>query len=214
MTKLSASRLKLLETSTKKYQESLSEVWPYLEGRGLTEETVARFRLGYVKEPLHGDESFDSRLCIPYLRRVGVVAQRFRTLSDDPRKYLGRSGVATGLFHVDAFFGDADTCVITEGEFDTIVLAQIGIPSVGIPGTKGWKRHYGRLFEDFDRVIVFRDNDEAGKTLVKEVTEGLADAGTVVVSVPMPVNDVNATYLDPEYGEDWLREMYEKCRTQ
>jgi DNA primase len=203
MTKLSASHLRSLEKSTAKYQESLSEAWRYLDARGITEKTAEHFRLGYVKEPSRGDENYQGRLCVPYLRQVGVVAQRFRALGDSDCKYLGRTGVDTGLFHVEAFFADTDTCVITEGEFDAIVLHQIGIPSVGVAGAHGWKSHYWRLFQDFDQLIVFRDNDDAGKRLAKDIQEDFP--ATIIVR--MPVDDVNEAYLNPEYGEDWLKEM-------
>jgi replicative DNA helicase len=202
MTKLSASQFKLLEKSTKQYQESLSEAWYYLESRGITEETAERFRLGYVKEPAKGDEEFRSRICIPYIRQAGIVAQRFRTLGASELKYHSRLGIESGLFHVEALFSASDTCVITEGEFDTIILSQIGIPSVGISGTTGWKPHYRRIFEDFDRLIVFRDNDDAGKVLARNIKKDFP----YTVVVPMPVDDVNSTYLSPEYGEDYLRE--------
>ncbi len=211
MTKLSASRLNGLEKSTQKYESNLSEVWPYLESRGLTEETAKRFRLGYVDEPTRGDEDFQGRLCIPYIRQVGVVAQRFRTLGNSDRKYLGRVGIETGLFHVEAFFSDTDTCVITEGEIDTIVLAQIGIPSVGVAGASGWKQHYTRLFCDFARVIVFNDNDDAGKKFARSVIKGLADTRTLVIPATMPSKDVNETYLAPEYGEEWLQQTFQEC---
>lgn len=203
MTKLSVSQRNMLEKSTAKYAANLSEVLPYLESRGLTEETIERFRLGYVKEPYKGDDDYEGRLCIPYLRRVGVTAQRFRAMEDSDCKYLGRAGVSSGLFHVEAFFGESEVCVITEGEFDTIILDQIGIPSVGIAGTSGWKSHYRRLFEDFDQLIIFRDDDEAGAKLVKAIRKDFPYA----ISVRMPSGDVNSTYLDPEYGEAYLREQ-------
>lgn len=197
-----------LETSTAKYEKSLSLASTYLAGRGITEETARRFRLGYVDDPA---DDFRECVCIPYLRRsVGVASQRFRRTNDSVRpKYLGRTGVASGLFHVEAFFGDNDFIVITEGEFDAIILDQLGIPATGVPGATSWKPHYRRLFEDFERVYVFRDNDDgkdinAAKDFADEIVREL---DVPVVVQKMPHEDVNATFLHPDFGPEYLRSL-------
>lgn len=210
--KLSPERRASLEKSAARYERDVHRAAPYLAGRGFTEATARSFRLGVVHDPLPGDEAAAGRLAIPYLTRAGVVGLRYRCLAGQPHdcdghpKYWGYPGASTHLFNVGALFGDGDVVCITEGELDTIVLAQLGLQSVGVPGTQNWKPHYPRIFEDYRRVVVFADGDEAGAKFGVKVAEAVHHA--TVVSMP-PGLDVNDAYLDPHYGIDWLRSKAE-----
>lgn len=203
--KLSDAQKASLEHSTALYEKSLSLALPYLQSRGITETTATHFRLGVVGEAVQGDESYSGRLCIPYIRRAGVTAQRFRSLGDGFPKYDSRAGVPTQLYNVEPFFGNGELVVITEGELDTVVLHQLGIPSVGVPGASGWKPHYRRLFEDFERIYIFADEGDAGKDFGRAIRSDFPYA----IVVTMPDDDVNTTFLNPLYGADFLRSLVE-----
>jgi len=128
---------------------------PYLYQRGLTDELILRFDIGYDPK----------RLCVTFPVKdlegdVVFVATRsvnskFFTLPEGENKpvygaYLFRSG-------------EYSTCVITEAFFDSLTLWKYGIPSVALMGTgssyqleilkKLPVRHY----------IIGLDPDEAGK---------------------------------------------------
>lgn len=202
-----------LEKSTARYEKAVDLAAAYLVGRGLSEETAHSFRLGVVDDPLPGDEHFRDRLSIPYLTRSGVVSLRYRCLRDhacgavDCAKYLGYPGASTHLFNVGALFDQSDLVCITEGEIDAVVLQQGGLPGVGVPGGSNWKPHYVRIFEDYPRVFIFADGDDAGRKFGRRVAEALGGVATVVV---MPDGmDVNEAYLDTRYGIDWLRSRTE-----
>lgn len=78
---------------------------------------------------------------------------------------------------------------------------------MGVPGGSNWKPHYVRIFEDYARVIVFADGDEAGRKFGRGVAEALGGTATLVA---MPDGlDVNEAYTDPRYGIDWLRSRTE-----
>lgn len=196
-----------LERSTAAYQKYLDLAAPYLAGRGLLEETAHSFRLGVVVEPLPGDERFTARLSIPYLTRSGVVAIRYRCLERhdcneiDCAKYLGYPGASTHLFNVGDLFADTDTICITEGEMDAVILHQCGLPTVGVPGSNNWKKHYPRIFEDYSRVLVFADGDAAGEKFAKALAK---EVERVTVLTMPPGMDVNDVYLNQDYGIDWL----------
>ena len=73
-----------------------------------------------------------------------------------------------------------------------MILSQIGLQSVGVPGTNTWKSHHWRMLEGFRRVVLFRDNDEAGTILESELKNTNLP---VVVVHPPGGKDVTASYM-------------------
>ncbi len=158
-----------LESQASRYQNNLYLAADYLEGRGLTEDTAVSARLGVVDEPLSADADAEgNRLSIPYLTRSGVVDIRYRCLrphscdEEGCSKYLTRAGQPPRLYGVGDLVSAGDWICVTEGELDRLTLVQLGYPAVGIPGAESWKPHWRRLFEDFSRIVVFCDGDDAG----------------------------------------------------
>jgi DNA primase len=198
---LSSEQRNLLETSTERYNRSLWRVADYLESRGLSLDFALGEQLGYVDEPIPGQEQFRGRLSIPYITRAGCVNLKFRSLEEsDGPKYLNLSGFETNLYHVESFFEAHDFMCVAEGEFDALSLASIGLPAIGVPGVKAWKSFYRRCFEDWPIVYVFCDGDEPGR-----------DFGSFLASeikarpIHMPAGeDVNSMLV--KEGPEWLRE--------
>lgn len=205
--KLSPERRALLERSASRYEEHVDLAGSYLAARGLARATALSFRLGVVDEPLPGDEAARGRLAIPYLTRAGVVSIRYRCLGrhdgdcDGHAKYWGYPGVESRLFNVGALFGDGDLVCITEGELDALVLSQCGLPAVGVPGVSNWKPHYSRIFEDFSRVFVYADGDDAGRKFGEKVASAVQNVTVIAMPDGMDVNDV---LLHGSYGSQWL----------
>jgi DNA primase len=162
---LSAEQRNLLAQSTETYNQSLWRVLDYLEERGISQEFAESEQLGYVDNPLPGQEQFRGRLSIPYITRTGCVNLKFRAVNEDDNgpKYLNLPGVETNLFHVESFFTAREYICVTEGEMDTLSLVQSSIPAVGVPGVKAWKSFYRRCFEDFPVIYAFCDGDEPGR---------------------------------------------------
>lgn len=176
----SDSQKSWLEKQTQRYAESLTpEVASYLENRGIDQDAIAGFRLGYVADPDPMHEPFRGRLSIPFITPTGVVYMRFRCLEDhDCRelshgKYEGQKGTETHLYNVAALH-EADTVVgITEGELDALVATSSGFPSVGVPGAQNWKPFYYRLFDDFERVVILGDGDKAGREFTSKLVHNI-----------------------------------------
>lgn len=161
---LSNEQRNLLETSTELYSRSLWRVEDYLESRGLSLEFANGERLGYVEDPIPGQEQFHGRLSIPYITRAGVVNLKFRRLEEGGSpKYLNLSGFETNLYHVQSLFTQSEVMCVAEGEIDALSLVSCGIPCVGVPGVKAWKPYYRRCFDDWPTVFVFCDGDEPGR---------------------------------------------------
>lgn len=172
----------------------------YLAGRGISLEVAATHLLGYVASPEPGDEHVVGRLSIPYVTPGGVLSIRYRTLADGP-KYLSHTGDHVRPYNVMALHRVSMTCLVTEGELDAVVAQLVtGLPAVGIPGAQAWQPHFTHLFDDYERVIVLADGDDAGKELGRKVCGALPNA----IATPMPEGqDVNEFVL--REGEHALR---------
>jgi DNA primase len=77
------------------------------------------------------------------------------------------------LYNVGDFKKQSPFICITEGELDALTLSMCGMPAIGIPGVKHWKKHWPRCFADFDVIYAFGDGDDAGRKfnsfLAKEI---------------------------------------------
>ena len=166
---------KSLETATSTFQAALPnhpEATAYLAGRGLSHDTAGRFRLGFVDTQVPGFERFMGMIAIPNIcggERPHVVGVKFRRLPDQEGKKYDQPSQPTRLFNARAIDEADDVLCITEGELDAIVLEQLGLHAVGVPGSSAWKSHYWRVLEGVPRVVLFRDNDDAGLALEKEI---------------------------------------------
>lgn len=178
----------------------------WLENRGLTRETISRHLLGFVSTDLAGDDGFQrfsGCIAIPYLNgpRDRVTGFTFRREVGVP-KYDRQKGFSAHLFNVTAT-EDAEV-YITEGEFDAMVLGQLGMAACGISGASTFKRAWRYLFRDCQKVTVVFDGDEAGEKGSYRVVGAMRDICPVeVVSLP-PGKDVTDLYLE---SPDKLREI-------
>lgn len=194
-----------LESASREYQAKLlgpegESVLAYLtQERQISREAVAYFRLGYTgAAPLLGDPA--RRISIPYLSWSGITQIRYRSLDPDPGefKYLGSRGHSTRLFNTIVLRSGDQRVYVTEGEIDCITAWMAGLPCIGVPGAKNWKKSYWRLFR-YREVIVLADAGEAGAKLATAIS---ADLDNVKV-LTMPDDDVNAFWC--EYGREELR---------
>ena len=158
---LSITQSKSLNEAAERYSQSISaEALVYLEGRGISEEVAARYRLGTITDPIEGHQGYDGWISIPYFTAMDMcVGFKFRRLDDGKPKYGAPVGQKSHLYNVVATMANTSNIVICEGEFDAIVMNEIGIPAVGVPGVAAWKPFYAKLFTGFDIIYVIGDND-------------------------------------------------------
>lgn len=179
-----------------RFQADLREQdWAWLQNRGLNPATIKKSMLGYVAEGRYRDA-----ISIPYLNPDGSVRTiRFRYLKPSRQKYDNFKGANIHIY------GVANTALskvwVTEGEFDSLVLSQMGFPAVGVPGASGFKPDWKYLFTYCDQVSLVFDSDEAGEKGANRLASIL---GEVVVGdmrlIRLPEGfDVTDMYLrDPE----------------
>ena len=206
---LNEKQRELLTDAAERYSKNLTpQALSYLQGRGVTEEVASTFLLGSVVDPTAGHELAVGMLSIPYRTPAGVVGLKFRRLDDGTPRFLWPTGQKVGLFNVVDLHKPSDTIAICEGEIDTVVLSgMVGIPAVGVAGVSQWKPWFPQLFESYNRILVFADNDvkedgrNPGQELAKRIKEDLDKAEII----HLPDNtDVNDVYL--RHGEAWFNE--------
>ncbi len=198
---LSQGQEKLLQEAAHHYAQAISEeALAYLAGRGISEETAARYRLGTITDPIEGHQGYEGWLAIPYFTALDLcVGFKFRRLDDGKPKYGAPVGQKSHLFNVIATLSATKSIVICEGEFDAIIMeANCGIPAVGVPGVAAWKPYYQKLFNGFDIVYVVGDNDvkEDGTNPGAEFSRRVASeiSNSQIVTLP-PGLDITDFYL-------------------
>lgn len=111
-------------------------------------------------------DSLSGMVTIPYRVAGNIVGIRGRAwpYEDKTRpKYKTCGGEKARLFNTDVTWHNTEICV-TEGEFDALVLNQMGYPAVGVPGAKTWQDSWDGYVKDMRRVWLVFDRDPAGES--------------------------------------------------
>lgn len=203
----SAAKKKSLANAAMRFHAKLMEGGPTLEyffqERGFTEETVRRFQLGEVPRDDVDYPDHAGWAVIPYLTPTGFVDLRFRNPDPEGKpKYKGLPGATLRMFNPSAILQANETIVLAEGEADTMILSQVGLHAIGIPGASAWRKPFELAIHGFDNIIICEDGDDsgAGKGLTGAILKGLDWAKTV----RFEGTDVNDFYL--EHGAQALRD--------
>jgi hypothetical protein len=208
--KLSKEQKQYLERAWETYSPHLADAEEWLEGRGLDLEFAASRGLGVVHNALPGHEPATGYLAIPYLTKTGPVNFNFRCIQNHNckeiaghSKYYRRKGSPVNIYGVQSIAWATDWIVVTEGEIDALTWQQIGVPALAVPGAENWKDYWANLLEDFSRVYLAEDGDNAGKDLWIAMSEHIDQSNTMVVRMRMPDGeDTNSMYL--KHGKDYL----------
>lgn len=208
----SLSTRRSLESAANRYAGHVALAVPYLQARGLIQDSWNWAGLGVVVEPDLGHEALVGRLSVPYRTKAGVWAIKARCIRcpakcDGHPKYLTTSGVELPLFNVNAFFQPSGTILVTEGELDALAVQQAtGLPAVGYPGTSGWKPHYARCFSGYSLVVVVADGDEPGRESAKSVAKELGRTADTVRVVRLD-DGMDASSVLASHGAAALKEL-------
>src|SRR5579859_1451079 len=154
----------------------------YFSSHAVSGPIMRKYSLGYVAQPLPGEERFRGMISIPYITPTGVVAVKYRDVSGYGQgKYAQQHGQKGRLYNTSVFFSDAQVIGICEGEMDAIAASEhIGIPSIGVPGVEGWKGYWAHLLKDFRKVFIFADGDTQGREFAWEMAETIGWRAQIV----------------------------------
>lgn len=150
-------------------QPKESGVLAWLQGRGLTAETIAAFKVG---EHVQGGKTF----CVfPFLRDGELVNAKSRNIAEkrDMRQSPGAEPCLFGWHLIDP---KARTVVIAEGEIDAMTLHQAAIASLSVnqgAGSHQWIESDWERLERFSEILIAFDDDEPGRKGAREVANRL-----------------------------------------
>src|SRR5690606_20138511 len=140
-------------------------------GRGISRETVDKFKLEYVEHFFPQLNEKTTCIAFPYYRNGELINVKYRT---GDKKFLQVKDAESIFFGMD-LITDFSRLIITEGEWDTMALAEIGIEAVSVPnGAKDGSNEDNKLeciencwnwLQKFDSYVICSDNDAAGKIL-------------------------------------------------
>lgn len=136
--------------------------------RGLDEETIKRFKLGY--------KPADDRISIPIFDEHGRCVNIRSYSRKDPLNKIISYGAGYGkgrLYPIENLYNGEEDVLLVEGEFDALVAIQKGFNAVTTTlGAGNWKSSWNELFEG-KNVIICYDNDDAGTVGAEKVGKHL-----------------------------------------
>ena len=135
----------------------------YWYKRGLTDETINRFQLGF----------YNDWYTIPIF--MNGTFMNFQIRKEEPNKRIKSwySGVGPLLFNSD-LLKVANTIIITESPVDTILLNQVGLPGISHNGGADfWSPTWFKYFIHQKEIYIVYDNDIAGKKGARRVAKAL-----------------------------------------
>lgn len=177
-----------------KYSERILEPWalihPYLTegipelgipGRGIPEENLVKFKVGYSEHFPVGEQKTSERIVIPHFWKGDLVGWQTRRLdaSDGTPKFLSSPDFPkdTTLFNYDA---SRKKAMVVESMLSAIKHAH-ALPIEATFGASVTARQI-RLLERHETVVLWMDNDKAGWDAVEGRYEDIERGGKVVGS--------------------------------
>lgn len=150
----------------------------YWKRRGLSKETVDRFKLGYVAEwrhPKAPKAPTSPRLIIPTSPYSYLARDTRDKIPEEQRAYSKSKVGSIQLFNKRALQTATKPIFIVEGELDALSIIEVGGEAVALGTTTKSKALIELLKAQApsQALIIALDNDEAGQRASRELTEGL-----------------------------------------
>ena len=152
----------------------------YWKKRGLSKETVDRFKLGYVAEwrhPKAPKAPTSPRLIIPTGKGSYLARDTREEVPAEQKPYSKSKVGSIQLFNKRALQTATKPIFIVEGELDALSIIEVGGEAVAL-GTTTKSKALVELLKaqaPAQALIIALDNDEAGQRASRELTEGLQE---------------------------------------
>lgn len=190
-----------------KHENYNKNILTYCEKRNISKNTI-----DYV-----GVKENNNCVVFEYRNELGEhLANKYRKTkkSEGPKMWFEKGTNVNTLFNMDKI-NISDPLLITEGEFDCLSAIESGfknavsIPS-GVNSTNEWITSNWTFIEQFEEIIIWFDNDEAGIKGSREVFNRLPNASVKIVRCEV-ANDINE--LLHKYGKLAVLKQIEKAST-
>lgn len=184
----------------------------YLVSRGISPEVTGRYQIAFKgREP--------KVLLFPFydetrkLRFIKYRDTEWKKGCGGSKEWCRRGGTPI-LFGMD-HCADRNSLVITEGQIDSLSLAEAGIPNpVSVPtGALGttWIGPCRDFVESFKEIVVFGDCEKGSVTLVKMVAEAFPDMPLRVVRQEDYLGEKDANDILRKHGVQALRRCVDQA---
>jgi len=178
----------------------------YIRVRGLTEQTISKFKL----------KSYRGAIAFPYFRFEALVGYKLRKPIKDPPKpkHTSIPGSKPYLFNSQNIVMGTEL-IICEGEFDCMCISQCGYPNVVSVGAGA--NSMGALLEQskdflnsFEILIIVSDNDSSGGNMDKAFVDMFGDKAKLIDKKLYAKNDINEEYI--MFGKGKIIQLIESAR--
>ena len=194
----------------------------HLEEKGFQAETCRKLGLTRLGKTGKGDyDFFRNRLVFPVISTNGkVVAFGGRVLDDSLPKYINspeseiyrKARTLYGLYQARNAIRGAGECILVEGYFDLLAVAEAGVENVAATcGTALTPEHAGLLRRYTQKILLLFDQDEAGRKAAFRGMEVLLKEGMSVAIVDLEAGEDPDSYLKKR-GKDAFRKRLSEAR--
>ncbi len=154
----------------------------YFEGRRITKESISKFMLGYSEN--------QDMITIPMNDPSGNIFVGFVARSVEGKEFkntpgLPKSKILFNLHRAKPY----DTVYVVESSFDAIRLDQCDLPSVATLGSNVSRIQIELLTKHFNSVILVPDNDDAGLSMSKKITDKMGSRA-IAIGLPSRFKDI------------------------
>lgn len=191
----------------KKVQEISKECIDYIKLRGITEETINKFKLGTYK----------GAIAFPYYKYETPIGYKTRKPLKNPGKpkMMSIAGSKPYLYNRQNINKDRTELIVCEGEFDAMVIDQVGYTNVvsvgaGANSLATLLEQAKGFLNEFDSLIIVSDNDTAGQDMDKKFIEEFGHKAKLIDKKLYERNDVNEEYV--VNGKEKIVELIESAR--
>lgn len=177
-----------------KLQKVSDKTLQWFQGRGISNNTLLRFKVTESKEFMSQVNSERNCICFNYFRDEKLINIKYR---DGAKNFKLVKDAELIFYNLDSI-KDEKECVIVEGEIDCLSMYEAGIfNSVSVPNgaNKGSRLDYLDNCIDYflgkEKIIIATDNDAAGIVLRDELIRRLGKEICWIVEYPANCKDAN-----------------------
>jgi len=194
------------------YSDQGERALEYLHKRGLTDDTIKAFRLGYSPGAEIAGLWISQGITIPAIINGVVWYVKIRTngAADKPKYLLVKGSKPAAIFNGDSLV-KKPFCLIVEGEFNAMIAWQqtqdindiCGIGSMGSAGNRPDLVKWGPYLLGRKAILALYDDDQAGESGAVALFETLGDR-VKFTAIPEGVGDLNDWHLKGGDIRHWL----------
>lgn len=176
----------------------------FLESRGISRATAEKYSITTQKDK-------PNILVFPFFDENGVmVAAKYRKTDfnkdRDKNKEWFEKDTKPILFGMLQCSDFSKPLIITEGQLDSLSVAESGIPNaVSVPNgctARTWQPLCYEWVEKFPEIIIFGDNDEAGRTMIEHIESAFTSKKIRVVRPMDYLGEKDANDILRKFGKD------------